>query len=225
MQTCSLRLSVALAHVAAAGARRPDAGQIDRAVADIVIGVAAEILGREFPVARHQPFLDAAQHFGLALAAVPAVELQVEVAGEVAEIFDEARRGRIPGRPDRALVVVHLRDLDEAPFLLVEPRMVGLAEIRHADQPPVGAVAPAVIGAGEDGRRALVVAAHLHAAMAAGIEEDVDPAGAVAAQDHRLLAHRRHEIVAGLGDLAFMPDDAARRGRRCAPAPRRRCAR
>jgi hypothetical protein len=42
--------------------------------------------------------------------------------------------------------------------------------------------------------------------MAAGIEEDVDPVGPVAAQDHRLLAHRRHEIIAGLGDLAFVPD-------------------
>src|SRR5262245_31137929 len=84
--------------------------------------------------------------------------------------------------------------------------MVGLAEVRHADQSPVGAVAPAVIGAGEDGRRPFVVAAHLHAAMAAGIEEDVDAAGPVAAQDHRLLAHRRHEIVARLGDLAFVPD-------------------
>src|SRR5438045_6832491 len=84
--------------------------------------------------------------------------------------------------------------------------MVGLAEVRHADQPPVGAVAPAVIGAGEDSRRALVVAAHLHAAMATGIEEDVDATGAVAAQDHRLLAHRRNEVIAGLGNLAFMPD-------------------
>jgi hypothetical protein len=84
--------------------------------------------------------------------------------------------------------------------------MVGFTEMRHADQSPVGTVAPAVIGAGEDGRRPFVVAAHFHAAVAAGIEEDVDPVGPVAAQDHRFLTHRRHEIVAGLGDLAFVPD-------------------
>ena len=34
----------------------------------------------------------------------------------------------------------------------------------------------------------------------------MNPIGPVAAQDHRLLAHRRHEIVARLGDLAFVPD-------------------
>src|SRR6266446_7197606 len=84
--------------------------------------------------------------------------------------------------------------------------MVGLAVMGHANQSPIGAVAPAVIRASEHGRRPFVVAAYLHAAMAAGIEEDVNATGAVAAQDHRLLAHRRHEIVARLGDLAFVPD-------------------
>jgi hypothetical protein len=42
--------------------------------------------------------------------------------------------------------------------------------------------------------------------VAAGVQEDVDPAGPVAAQDHRFLAHRRHEIVARLGDLALVTD-------------------
>ena len=84
--------------------------------------------------------------------------------------------------------------------------MIGLAEVRHADQFAVGAVAPPVIGAGEDRRVALVVAAHLHAAMAARIEKDMDLAGAVAAQDHRFLAHPRNKEIAGVGDLAFMPD-------------------
>src|SRR5262249_60934298 len=74
------------------------------------------------------------------------------------------------------------------------------------DQPTVGTVAPAVIGAGEDGRRTLVVAANLHAAVAAGIEEHVDPIGTIATKDHRLLAHRRHEVIARLGDLALVPD-------------------
>ncbi len=195
-----------LAHVAAAGAGGADTGEIDRAVADVVVAVAAEILGWELPVARDQPFLDAAQHLGLTLAAVPAVEDQIEIAGETAEIFEKGRRLRIPGGPHRALVAAELRHLDETPLRAIELRVVGLAEIRDADQPAVGAVAPAVVGAGEDRRVALVVAAHLHAAVPAGIEKDMHLAGPVAAQDHALLAHAGDKEIAGVRDLALMPD-------------------
>src|SRR5260370_38465037 len=85
--------------------------------------------------------------------------------------------------------------------------MVGLAEEWHADQLPVRAIAPAMVGAGEDRRVAFVVAAHLHPAMAARIEKDMDLADAVAAQEHRLLGHPRDDEVAGVGDLALMPDE------------------
>ena len=156
-----------LRHVAAALAARPDPDQVDRAVADVVVGVAAEVFRREFPVARNQPFLHAAQHLGLALPAVPAVEDQIEKGRELAEIFEKRRRRRVPRGPHRALVVARLRDLDEPPLRAVELRAVGLAEIGHADEPAVGRIAPAVIEAGEDGGAALVVAAHLHAAVAA----------------------------------------------------------
>src|SRR6266704_445358 len=90
--------------------------------------------------------------------------------------------------------------------------MIGFSEERHADQLPVGAITPAMVGAGEDGGVALVVAAHLHPAMAARIEEDVDVAGAVAAQDDGLLAHPRGGEIAGVGDLALMPDEEPRAG-------------
>ena len=92
---CDMQLAAdqPLRHVAAAAAAGADAGEIDRAVADIVIAVAAEILRREFPVARDQPFLDAAEHLGLALAAVPAVEDQIEKAREIAEIFEKGGAG------------------------------------------------------------------------------------------------------------------------------------
>src|SRR5260221_13873265 len=53
-----------LLHVAASAVAGSNADQIHRAVADIVIAVAAEILRREFPVARDAPFLDAAQYLG-----------------------------------------------------------------------------------------------------------------------------------------------------------------
>ena len=42
--------------------------------------------------------------------------------------------------------------------------------------------------------------------MPAGIEEYVNPPRFVAAQDHRLRAHARGEIIAGARDLAFVPD-------------------
>src|ERR1700710_99885 len=85
--------------------------------------------------------------------------------------------------------------------------MIGFAEEGHADQGAIGAVTPAVIGAGEDRRVAIVVAAHLHAAMAARIEEDMHRAGAVAAENYRLLAHSRDKEIASLWDLAFMADE------------------
>src|SRR5207302_2315088 len=195
-----------LAHVAPSAAGRADAGEVDRAVADIVVGVAAEILGRKFPVARDQPFLHAAEYLGLALAPVPTIELQIEKACCFAEIFEKGRRRRIPRRPDRALVHRELRHLDETPLLPVELRMIGLAEERHADEAAVRAIAPAVIGAGEDRGVAFVVAAYFHASMAARIQKNMHLAGAVTAEDHRLLPHPGRGVIAGTGDLAFMSD-------------------
>src|ERR1700732_778785 len=196
-----------LLQVAAAAAAGADADQIDRAVTDVVVAVAAEILRREFPVARDQPFLDAAQYFGAALAAIPAVESEVEIADKIAEVLEKGRCRGVPAGPHRALVDAQLRDFDQTPLRLVELLVVGLAERGHADQLAVGSIAPAVIGAGEDRRAALVVAAPLHAAMAARIEEDMDLAGPVAAQDHRFLAHPRDEEIPRLRDLALMADE------------------
>src|SRR5205085_11983651 len=83
----------------------------------------------------------------------------------------------------------------------------GLAKLRNADESAVGAIAPAVIRAGEDCGTALVVAAYLHAAMAAGVEEHMDGAGTVAAEDHRFLAHAGDEEIAWLRDLALVADE------------------
>src|ERR1700743_167765 len=63
-----------------------------------------------------------------------------------------------------------------------------------------------MVGAREDGSAALVIAAHLHAAMPARVEEHMHLAGPVAAQDHRFLAHRRHKEITGVRDLALGPD-------------------
>src|SRR5215469_6092042 len=198
---------LALLHIPTAGARGTDADQVDRAVRDVVIAVAAEILGREFPIAWDAPFLDAAEDLGAAIAAIPAVEGQVEKAHELAKIFEKRGCLRIPIGPDRTLVAAHLCHLDEAPLRLVELGMIGLTEIGHAGERAVGAIAPAVIGAGEDGCAALVVAALLHSAMAARVEEHVHLPSPVAAQERRLLAHARDEEVARIWDLALVSNE------------------
>ncbi len=169
-----------------------------------MVGVAHEVLGAELPVARHLPLLDPTQHLRAALAAVAAVEQQVQEEAHAAQVVVQRRRRGVPGGPDAAFVDGHLRHFDQAPLRPVELLVVALFERRNADQVAVQPVAPAMIGAGEGGGVAFVVAAHAHAAVAAGIQEHVQPALAVPRQDDRLLAHGRHEEVARLRHLAFV---------------------
>ena len=177
----------------------------------IVIGVAKEILRRELPVGRKHPFVHA-DHLGAARPAVAAVHHLVQVIDRIAEIGQEIRRLRIPCGPHRALVERKLRHLDQRPFLAVQRAFVQRAIQRHALQPAVGRVAPRMIRADEQRRVALFVAAHLHAAMAAGVQEDVHRAGLVAAQDDQLLAHARDEEVARIWESGSRARRTARRG-------------
>src|SRR5207247_4147841 len=78
---------------------------------------------------------------------------------------------------------------------------------RDAEGRAVGRVGPAWVRAHELEGVALVLAAAMHAAVQERVKEDVDPSRPVAAQDDRLLAHRRHEEVAGPGDLALVADE------------------
>src|SRR5206468_8652506 len=177
---------VALLHVTAPLAARTDPDHVDRAVAHAVVAVAREVLGRELPVAGDEPLVDSADRLGPALAAVPRVEEEVEIELVAADVFRERWRRRVPGGPDRALVVLHPRDLDEPPPAPVELRAVGVLGERHADERAVGRVAPAVIRALELDGVALIVAADLHAAVPAGIQEHANPPRPVAAEDDRL---------------------------------------
>jgi hypothetical protein len=180
---------------------------VHRAVAHAVIAVAREVLGRELPVAGDEPLVNTADRFGAALAAVPGVEQQVEIELVAADVLGERRRRGVPGGPDRALVVLHLGDLDQPPLAPIELRAVRVLRERHADERAVGAIAPAVVRTLELDRVALVVAAYLHAAMPARVQEHADLPRTVATEDHRLLAHRRAEIVARLRDLALVADE------------------
>src|SRR2546426_12563028 len=86
----------------------------------------------------------------------------------------------------------------------VQLPVVGLSEKRNADKLSVGGIAPAVVGTREDWGVSLVVTAHFHPTMPAGVQEHVQALLAVAAQDHRFLAHARYEVVTRLRDLTFV---------------------
>src|SRR5204863_4415356 len=98
--------------------------------------------------------------------------------------------------PGPSPVAGELRDLDQTPLRTIQGRVIRLAEKWHTDETAIGAVAPAMIRAGKDRRVALVIAAHLHAAMAAGIQKDMHLADPVAAEDDRLLPHTGHGEIA-----------------------------
>ena len=166
-----------------------------------VVAVAGEILRRELPVARHDPFVDAADQLD---AALPAVEEAVEVPRHLAEILAQRRRFGIEGGEPQALVLVELRHRHEAPLLAVELAVIGLLQVRHAGQPPVVAVGPAVIGAGKAGGVAGVGTAQPVAAVPADIEEGAHRAVGVAHHQHRVLAHIGREKIARQRDLAVV---------------------
>ncbi len=121
-----------------------------------MVGVATEILGRELPIARHDPFVHAANHLDATLAPV---EERVEIPAHLAEILAQRRRLGIEGGEVQPFVIVELRHWHQAPALAIELAVIGLFQIRDADQFAVIAVGPAVIGAGEARGVAIVRAA------------------------------------------------------------------
>src|SRR5215469_7358402 len=72
-----------------------------------MISVTTEILGRELPVARHDPFVHAADDLDPAVAAI---EERVEIPRHLAEILAQWRRLGVEGREPQTLVIVELRD-------------------------------------------------------------------------------------------------------------------
>ena len=113
--------------------RGADADHVDRAVAGVVIGIAEKILRSKFPVGRKNPFVHA-DDFRAAGPAIAAIQRLVEMDLRVTQISQEIRRIRVPGCPDRALVVMKLGDLDERPLVPVEIAFIeGLVERNAAD--------------------------------------------------------------------------------------------
>ena len=79
--------------------------------------------------------------------------------------------------------------------------------MRDADEAAVAGIGPGMIRAGERLGIALVRSAHLHAAMAAAIEEGADLPIFGARDQYRVFAHVGAEEIAGLLELAFVAQE------------------
>src|SRR5262249_12955689 len=153
------------------------------------------------PIARHDPFMHAADDLDTALAAI---KEHVEIPLHLAEIVVQWQRIGIERGEPQSLVIVELRYWRQAPALAVQFIVVGLLQIRHADQPPVIAVRPAMICAGEGGGVTGIGAAQPVATMAADIQKCVYLSAAVAHHQNRVFTHIGGEEIARLRNLALV---------------------
>ena len=103
--------------------------------------------------------------------------------------------------------------------------MIGLLQIRDADEPPVIAIGPAVIGAGEARGIAGIGAAQAIAAMAADIEKSAHLARRAAHDQHRIFAHISCGKIAWLWDLAVVAQEQPAARKSATALPRRSPAR
>ncbi len=189
-------------------ALRPDRRDVDRTVRHRrVRTVTIEAEAWELPVRRDAPLGGGFEELHPIVLAVGALEAASHHFREWPEVVLERRRFLVPGGPDGTVIVAHLRDLVEAPLALVQAAPEGCLEVRYPDQTAIGVVTPAMERAGEHQCIAVVIAAHLHTAMAARVQKDMDIAPAIAAQDDLLFTHARDDEVAGLVDLTLMPDE------------------
>ena len=96
-------------------------------------------------------------------------------------------------------------DRQQAPVGEVEARIILL--VRHADQPAVGGIGPAVIGAGQPPRAAAVAVDQPRAAVAADIGEGADPVVGAAHDDDAFAEKLERPPVAGRRNVAGVADD------------------
>ena len=154
--------------------------------------------------------------------AVEDVAVHAEIEGECAfrrpidEIVDvrldrpdmvlEARTVGGKAREHEAAVFAGARRAAETEVLLAE---VGSAALRDGDagERAVGIEGPAVIEAGHPRRVAAALVDDLGAAMGAAVEEHVDRAVPMAGHHHRLPSELGGEVIAGIGNLAHVPDE------------------
>src|SRR5262249_53606338 len=104
-------------------------------------------------------------------------------------------------------IAVSARDLHDRGLGIFGVEVAGIAVLqRHRLDPAVEMIGPAVIAALEFGRVALVVGDDERSAVGALIVNDADVALGVAHQHHRLAPDKCAKVVAGIFDLALVPD-------------------
>ena len=153
------------------------------------------------PVDRLEPFHRAQRLH----AAVAPIKHGVEIPARVAQISFEARRVLGPGRKDDPRVGLDAR-LDQTERRPVECPVIGLGLAGDVLEGAVVAVGPAVVGAHEPLGVAVVTTHDAIAAVAAHVEERVEPTLCVAGQDDRVFAHVGVEEIIRPGHQALMPD-------------------
>src|SRR5271170_1575103 len=99
---------------------------------------------------------------------------------------------------------MHARPLQSELALFKNVTMHLLPLDGSTDELPVRAEGPPVIHTPVDLRIARFAHADAHAAVRAYIQQDVDLAFAIAGNDHLVLSHVAHYVVAGVGDLGLV---------------------
>src|SRR4051812_14173306 len=97
------------------------------------------------------------------------------------------------------------RERHQAKLLGPQPRI--FAAVRHAEQAPVAAIAPRMIGAGQDLGAAAGAIDQSRAAVAADVGEGARLAVVAANDDHALAEIFQSAPLAGRGDIALVADD------------------
>jgi hypothetical protein len=166
-----------------------------------MITVAGKVLSRELPVARHDPFMDAADDLDTALATV---EKRIEIPGHLTKILAQRRHERIGGGEPETFVVGDLRDRNQAPLFAVQFAMIGFSEVWHPGQAAVIGICPAVIGTDEARGVAIPGAAETVAPMAADIQERTHGSCTVTQNQHRVFTHGGGEKSPRSWDLTVM---------------------
>ena len=199
-QVLVLRLELLLVGQAGDAAMPPlhdDGGQV-RGRHMVVVRA---VVHRRLPVQRLDP-LDGANGLG---AVVQPVEADVQQPPRVAQVVVQAGRAVVPGGEHDAGVGVDPR-LNQAQAVAVQRAVVGLLVAGHVFQRALVGEGPAVVGAGEVAGVAHVGADDAVAPVPAHVQVGAQAAPAVAAEDHRLLAHVGVEEIVGVGNQRLVAD-------------------
>src|SRR5215470_11205036 len=170
--------------------------------------VGGKAKGSDLPVGGEAPLHDRVEHLHPVVFTVRTLQTVANAGTIRAHVVLKGGRLGVPSGPDGAVVVAQLGDLVQAPLALVQRLVVGFVVVGHPHQSPIGIVAPAMEGTGKDQGIAVVIAADLHALVAAGVEEGVEALVApVPHQNDLLFPHTGDYEIAGIGDLALVTQE------------------